>query len=241
MQDGTDIDHVVSILAPRRRGACIVNSTSVHSFSKFQSSLPVAGERVSSELLKQLVCAVSILAPRRRGACRAAARLSSPATGFNPRSPSPGSVSARSMARYGCRTFQSSLPVAGERVCRAPTRRPAPRWVSILAPRRRGACFRHVVPGCWCDRFNPRSPSPGSVCPPAPQRGGKDAFQSSLPVAGERVRRPRHLRLGVSGFNPRSPSPGSVFPCPYCNERQHLFQSSLPVAGERVRKPTAPS
>ena len=84
---------------------------------KFPSSLPVTGERV-------------LLDPRTRP------HLES----FNPRSPSPGSVSTE--------LFETLVNLQ----------------VSILAPRHRGACLVQSADATTllaC--FNPRSPSPGSV------------------------------------------------------------------------------
>ena len=184
----------------------------------FQSSLPVAGERV-----------------------RRALRGSSPRRGFNPRSPSPGSVSGAIARKINTLArFQSSLPVAGERVpvtvcfrrplvCFNP-RSPSPGSVSthplatgatpsvsILAPRRRGACRlrdeiqARVSPVSIlaprrrgaCHRHHHRLVDDEVVSILAPRRrgacrgnGGYErlprVFQSSLPVAGERVSRDRH-------------------------------------------------
>ncbi len=181
----------VSILAPRRRGACQLLGERPRGRKQFQSSLPVAGERVlwvpgacagwlqfqsslpvagervlqdvldcfgrvrvsilaprrrgacpDSTGLREGIRVVSILAPRRRGACpMRRGRNHAPGERFNPRSPSPGSVSAGRWMLSPCSmAFQSSLPVAGERV---PDRAKAVclvAKVSILAPRRRGAC-----------------------------------------------------------------------------------------------------
>ncbi len=160
--------------------------------------------------------------------------------------------------------FQSSLPVAGERVRAAHADQQPPGTVSILAPRRRGACPAHrAVPGQPLDvsilaprrrgacpacgflrpvqsaRFNPRSPSPGSVSTLSCTRQLTGfSFQSSLPVAGERVPLARSSSAPASRwFQSSLPVAGERVPgtpfrlCPFAIK----FQSSLPVAGERVR------
>ncbi len=281
--------------------------------SEFQSSLPVAGERVRAwrgRLEGQ--SRVSILAPRRRGACPSLSALAGACDwGFNPRSPSPGSVSNADdrapqrratvsilaprrrgacpltvsistppadvsilapRRRGACPRvvsllcsdnlqFQSSLPVAGERVLGPPPPPQQQQQVSILAPRRRGACPRYRPRRRRrSDGFNPRSPSPGSVSfAEELHHGGAAGFNprspspGSVSCAGRRPvrttrsfnpRSPSPGSVSTSGcnsmadserFNPRSPSPGSVSPTPTAPPlTQRWFQSSLPVAGERV-------
>jgi hypothetical protein len=193
---------VVSILAPRRRGACptLPPCPSGH-IGKFQSSLPVAGERVRGHGASAAGAAVFQSSLPVAGERVPGHRCSPSAhSGFNPRSPSPGSVSGRACPpcsrlvsilaprrRGACRRlsssstsvmsmFQSSLPVAGERVIRVPPATvSAALCVSILAPRRRGACppINTLV-------------DPSAILPRLGRAGAE--FQSSLPVAGERVR-----------------------------------------------------
>ena len=230
---------IVSILAPRHRGACPTQRLATTTTpASFNPRSPSPGSVSSGTYALEQHALVSILAPRHRGACPPPARsLSPPTRRFNPRSPSPGSVSATAvlmMRLVG--VFQSSLPVTGERVAGIDGSARGEREVSILAPRHRGACRRrHRSIGRSPAGFNPRSPSPGSVSPAA-------------------ARSPS----STSSFNPRSPSPGSVSAltaksaaaervsilaprhrgaCPFafstCRGRQP-FQSSLPVTGERV-------
>ena len=137
---------------------CVLNAT-------FQSSLPVTGERVTDR-------------PTWRSVDH----------GFNPRSPSPGSVSPSN----GCSALAVTVSILAPRhrgACPDPRRcLHRPPGVSILAPRHRGACHRlHVSLRC-------RQPP----------------FQSSLPVTGERVAFVICSASPSDSFNPRSPSPGSV-------------------------------
>ncbi len=256
------LSRLVSIHAPRCRGAKPNLSRHPHTLGKFQSTLPVAGERsgfglswcrFAVEFQSTLPVAgershldpgwqpeyreVSIHAPRCRGAKLVSLY--------------PSACSWR---------FQSTLPVAGERSSPA---RPSPK----ASP-----CF------------NPRSPLPGSEAErdDLPAALG-NRFQSTLPVAGERsagnhriariaanvsihaprcrgakparrcveserpevsIHAPRcrgakrtQIRPGrriCRSFNPRSPLPGSeAQPSRRAGNPIRLFQSTLPVAGER--------
>ena len=107
---------VVSIRAPRCRGAKLVRSSRGALRTRFQSALPVAGER-------------SQLWPRRQLSLRC----------FNPRSPLPGSEAGWAVAdaeQDVCFNPRSPLPGS-----EAPKTTPAPQVlpVSIRAPRCRGA------------------------------------------------------------------------------------------------------
>ncbi len=202
---------------------------------------------------------------------------------FNPRSPLPGSDAggfsedaaqgqvsihaprcrgAMLLACAICRprdSFQSTLPVAGERCQEIARARANNQLVSIHAPRCRGAMQREGSPGTptnmfqstlpvageRCARrpktrsvltcFNPRSPLPGSD---APHRSG-NAGRSRVSIHAPRCRgamraRMRRRTSSPTCFNPRSPLPGSDagWPSwPYCQASG--FQSTLPVAGER--------
>ena len=185
----------VSILAPRRRGACHRARRDHLVGFAFQSSLPVAGERVGAG--GRGSWGPGCFNPRSPSPGSVSihpGRGTDTLQGFNPRSPSPGSVSGitgGSCPRYF--RFNPRSPSPGSvSTCSAVV--PCRRCVSILAPRRRGAC-----PG-WLDR-----------------NSEVWVFQSSLPVAGERVL-PHRIAM----------------------TRTSEFQSSLPVAGERVRsRPSA--
>ena len=61
------------------------------------------------------------------------------------------------------------------------------------------------------------------------------AFQSTLPVAGERCFRACRQTPQRHGFNPRSPLPGSDAGHQLSAVAHVRFQSTLPVAGERCR------
>jgi len=133
------------------------------------------------------------------------------------------------------RSFQSTLPVAGER------------------------CIADDDSRCLISRFNPRSPLPGSdaaalgvalvglvVSIHAPRcRGAMHRaalFNSgAYPVSihAPRCRGAMHAGRPVGphgrlGFNPRSPLPGSdAAPVLGLGGKAKMFQSTLPVAGER--------
>ena len=159
--------------------------------SVFQSSLPVTGERVSVGgfvLIKLFKFQSSLPVTGERVVLQAGDVLWD--RGFNPRSPSPGSVSFEDIrrrdesTRFNPRSPSPGSVSADRRAHQADSRRFNPRSpspgsvsldhcpiaakiaVSILAPRHRGAC------PCWC-----------SCC-----QTSRWSFQSSLPVTGERVR-----------------------------------------------------
>ena len=160
---------LVSILAPRCRGAHRRELQQTYTLTMFQSSRPVAGARI----------------------CRRHHRRRQP-QGFNPRAPLPGRASKGfidqnpvvvvSILAPRCRgahpatatrpparlKFQSSRPVAGARI-----------RIRCQQPR----------PG---RRFNPRAPLPGRASRAKRAAGGfYPMFQSSRPVAGARIRRLR--------------------------------------------------
>ncbi len=84
---------------------------------KFQSTLPVAGERCgAAEFAGRQLHAVSIHAPRCRGAMHSWDDDQWVPMCFNPRSPLPGSDATNGFQLWAAQTmFQSTLPVAGER------------------------------------------------------------------------------------------------------------------------------
>ncbi len=108
--------------------------------------------------------------------------------------------------------FQSTLPVAGERCRLSLSRLPSltlfqstlPVAGERCQPPGKSATDRH-------ERFNPRSPLPGS-----------DAPKQQHPNWPPRT-----------GFNPRSPLPGSDAARKSSSDAANEFQSTLPVAGER--------
>ncbi len=159
---------LVSILAPRCRGAHRLTSLCMRATVMFQSSRPVAGARI--------------------------ARLSGlthwSRTSFNPRAPLPGRAS--SAKRIFCiigGLFQSSRPVAGARISRALAgvslhkgfnpRAPLPGRASrlpsglgllqgLFQSSRPVAGARISKPSrgiCTAARFNPRAPLPGRASP----------------------------------------------------------------------------
>ncbi len=253
---------------------------------EFQSTLPVAGERCRTWWPRTgRRIRVSIHAPRCRGAMREVVPFSIHRyTGFNPRSPLPGSDArnfrglkqtiavsihaprCRGAMHYGrvfgmtTETFQSTLPVAGERCGVGRARNPNMSGVSIHAPRCRGAMphLWHCIPH-FNTRFNPRSPLPGSdatlaisyVCRvacfnPRSPLPGSDAFACS-PASCDRpkvsIHAPRcrgamqgadYRQTMTTSFNPRSPLPGSDALASSSQAASKCeFQSTLPVAGER--------
>ena len=210
-----DHRHGVSILAPRCRGA-----------RRTAGRISSAGEPVSilaprcrgarrkriSRSFTRLV--VSILAPRCRGARPPRiVRRHTPRWGFNPRSPLPGSASLRPASETSqMLSFQSSLPVAGERVHEPGCHATRPAFVSILAPRCRGA-RRDVCSFVFLRRY---------VSILAPRcRGARPGRQSvrcchrrvsilAPRCRGARLLPVRYYRRTRDGFNPRSPLPGSA-------------------------------
>ena len=109
-----------------------------------------------------------------------------------------------------CGLFQSTLPVAGERSGVKGVPSVAFCAVSIHAPRCRGA--KPAMDTVFV--------SPKIVSIHAPRcRGAKhasavvrqrlEAFQSTLPVAGERSKSDSGFGSSLTSFNPRSPLPGS--------------------------------
>ena len=205
--------------------------------TRFQSTLPVAGERCILQhpaAARQTVVsihaprcrgamprkpsttcstmAVSIHAPRCRGAMRGYERGAFEAGRFNPRSPLPGSdAAALGVALVGL-VVSIHAPRCRGAMHRAALFNSGAYPVSIHAPRCRGAMHagRPVGPHGRLG-FNPRSPLPGSDAAPVLGLGGKaKMFQSTLPVAGERC------DYGSSNLR--------------CSS---VFQSTLPVAGER--------
>ena len=159
--------NAVSILAPRCRGAHRPGIGFKIEKRRFQSSRPVAGARIQSQ-------------PRRQAAvCR-----------FNPRAPLPGRASSTTpdLDLPGAR-FQSSRPVAGARIYSTALYRRVEQYVSILAPRCRGAHLKAVslnVPISSVSILAPR-------CRGAHRISEADqtpilVFQSSRPVAGARIR-----------------------------------------------------
>ncbi len=180
--------------------------------ARFQSTLPVAGER-----------------------CFQKVDWSGRPTSFNPRSPLPGSDAGQPFdlrlpnmfqstlpvagercgghalaIGYSPREFQSTLPVAGERCNQPHLGESGVGAVSIHAPRCRGAMPERHLSGLLSIVFQSTLPVAGERCrlwPPVPSAGM--TFQSTLPVAGERCRRSLRERQDHGGFNPRSPLPGS--------------------------------
>ena len=181
---------------------------------RFQSTLPVAGER-----------------------CRAGNTPALRSSCFNPRSPLPGSDAAAPLDLYS-RTlwFQSTLPVAGERCApaRCNWRRVLPfqstlpvagercrknaaqfataRDVSIHAPRCRGAMpLPHTAPAYDEVTFQSTLPVAGERCQwQNCSRGQNDAVSIHAPrcrgaMPADLSGRPRL----TASFNPRSPLPGS--------------------------------
>ena len=155
----------VSIHAPRFRGAMPCLACWSPPTMKFQSTLPVSGERCNGRPCH-----------RPRVNCS-----------FNPRSPFPGSdasivftfddgyaVSIHAPRFRGAMQLEATLPAYSSEV-------------SIHAPRFRGAMPKTAISKPSASRsFNPRSPFPGSD---AKQRAGSVVmrwFQSTLPVSGER-------------------------------------------------------
>ncbi len=184
-----ELDKAFQSTLPVAGERCAALCQQSHTTSRFQSTLPVAGERCHGRRFRRF---------------RQVGR-------FNPRSPLPGSDALLTMIRDAslavsihaprCRgamrrlwawrlwawSFQSTLPVAGER------------------------CGGFGRGACGLGRFNPRSPLPGSDAPsgiiqqrrlpcfnPRSPLPGSDArwttswaswsvgFQSTLAVAGER-------------------------------------------------------
>ncbi len=178
----------------------------------FQSTLPVAGERCTSEGIKIR-----------------------PFIGFNPRSPLPGSdarAAGRSTANR--RSFNPRSPLPGsDAACRG--RDELPLQVSIHAPRCRGAMPE--VPRVDGQIITVSIHAPrcrGAMLPVGVVVVAGQQFQSTLPVAGERCFRPSAIDLKLMQFQSTLPvagerctksTSGTVAP--------HLFQSTLPVAGER--------
>ena len=157
---------------------------------------------------------VSIRAPRCRGARRRtdqAPQLSCQC--FNPRSPLPGSASGiKPAAPVQINLFQSSLPVAGERVIIINQCTMRIDCVSILAPRCRGARRAVFMDDGAAKNVSILAPRcRGARRRDIDQTSYNKPFQSSLPVAGERVEQVEIDRQAL-----------------------FMFQSSLPVAGERV-------
>ena len=180
-------DTVVSIHAPRFRGAMRSSRASKTSRTTFQSTLPVSGERCSFKMT-----------------------ISFSERSFNPRSPFPGSdARGMEMSKLG-EKFQSTLPVSGERcIAKSATASPMPCFnprspfpgsdasqepqssgaahVSIHAPRFRGAMRQTTTVMSSSRRFQSTLPVSGERCPPnwaAPVAA--PSFQSTLPVSGER-------------------------------------------------------
>jgi hypothetical protein len=187
----------------------------------FQSSLPVAGERVIvGKYFSGDSQDVSILAPRCRGAC--------------PRR-------AAGEQRRG--RLVSILAPRCRGACRPPWHRPfAERCFNPRSPLPGSVSRRQRRRGLRCCRFNPRSPLPGSVSgtPAGGGPAGSHCFNPRSPLPGS-VSGPGGLRPRTCRFNPRSPLPGSVSNADRFYRRTISFQSSLPVAGERVQGAAAGS
>ena len=161
----------------------------------------------------RLKLVVSIHAPRCRGAMRRLWAWRLWAWSFQSTLPVAGErCTERHYSTAALTLFQSTLPVAGERCTLDDQLGLMVGWVSIHARRCRGAMLRRF--SGWAAKlkcFNPRSPLPGSDAAPVLGLGGKaKMFQSTLPVAGERC------DYGSSNLR--------------CSS---VFQSTLPVAGER--------
>ncbi len=203
--------------------------------AKFQSTLPVAGERCGdcrfvgdffgrfnprSPLpgsdavivgLSVISLVVSIHAPRCRGAMPLIDSHTAAESAVSIHAPRcRGAMHRRRFRRCVIATFQSTLPVAGER-CLSPSlhivgharfnpRSPLPGSDAFGA----GGC---EVSGI---RFNPRSPLPGSdanitaITTHAARR-----FNPRSPLPGSDARWCRVSTCGSNSFNPRSPLPGS--------------------------------
>ena len=158
---------LVSILAPRCRGAHPYTPPEDAAVDLFQSSRPVAGARICFTVLKNFI-------PSKFQSSRpvAGARIWLPFLLFRK-----------------AQQFQSSRPVAGARI-EGGSRGISPLgFVSILAPRCRGAhpaySYRQYL---------------------------QYLFQSSRPVAGARINENVRQTYKQRSFNPRAPLPGRASP-----------------------------
>ena len=108
--------------------------------------------------------------------------------------------------------------------------------VSILAPRNRGACRRRSCATSPRLAFQSSLPVTGErVLVSGTVKPWPRSFQSSLPVTGERVEIMAELILSDVEFQSSLPVTGErVVRKPISASSMFWFQSSLPVTGERV-------
>ena len=156
---------LVSIHAPRCRGAMRGCPGGLHPGDVVSIHAPRCRGAMPLDRGVELLGAgvVSIHAPRCRGAMRDSMWSICVSVSFNPRSPLPGSdACARSPWSRVAASFNPRSPLPGS-----------------------DAGCSSASASFW-PRFNPRSPLPGSDAAEAHGVGRGRAFQSTLPVAGER-------------------------------------------------------
>ena len=180
----------------------------------FQSTLPVSGERCL-----------------RPGQYPASAR-----SGFNPRSPFPGSDAADDAPAAGVeKRFNPRSPFPGSDAHQGPVCRRCAGRVSIHAPRFRGAM---PSPKPCCVRrwrcFNPRSPFPGSdACLPWPF-GSKGNVSIHAPRFRGAMRWWSAMNSFVHIVSIHAPRfRGAMRNKRVRSHALQRFQSTLPVSGER--------
>ena len=163
----------------------------------FQSTLPVGGA-TCLRLTGFWVCGISIHAPRGGSDsdffdAKPRARI------FQSTLPVGGATRVIILLTCSC-VFQSTLPVGG--ATRQTETEPAHHNISIHAPRG-GSDFRHSAQ-MQIRNISIHAPRGGSDPEKSPYIGGREAFQSTLPVGGATLLfLPKYAT--VSDFNPRSP------------------------------------
>ena len=107
--------------------------------------------------------------------------------------------------------FQSSPPEFGGRIRHRPAQRDAVRYVSILAPRVRGAHPGTSVEPSMRVLFQSSPPEfGGRIMRKAVMHSGVGMFQSSPPEFGGRIAGERRPVAIPISFNPRPPSSGGA-------------------------------
>ncbi len=184
-----ELDKAFQSTLPVAGERCAALCQQSHTTSRFQSTLPVAGERCHGRrfrrfrqvgrfnprsplpgsdalltMIRDASLAVSIHAPRCRGAMRRLWAWRLWAWSFQSTLPVAGErCTERHYSTAALTLFQSTLPVAGERCTLDDQLGLMVGWVSIHARRCRGAMLRRF--SGWAAKlkcFNPRSPLPGS-------------------------------------------------------------------------------
>ena len=228
---------LVSIHAPRFRGAMpALGPTSWRSPPSFNPRPPFPGSDARVNTARRVRLCVSIHAPRFRGAMHGAVIHESLKDEFQSTPPVSGERCQLRQWQDRARNdrFNPRPPFPGSDAVSEITK-PVPEWVSIHAPRFRGAMRKRCPRGYWNrGRFNPRPPFPGSdavVVPdalraltrfnPRPPFPGSDALAPILEdqrlhvsIHAPRFRGAmrssrRGCRAPADCFNPRPPFPGS--------------------------------